>query len=118
MKRVLVSKDIDSNERQKTPLSQLINFGPVTLEEFHSMGFTTLGQLEALGWEDVCRKWVEHFPERLHVMAFVGVIATLEGIPWTKVTEAEKAPARRLVNELRREFGMPSVKPPKRKKRK
>lgn len=116
VKRILVPK-IDDSTNRKVPLSQLINFGPVTLAEFHSMGFATLDQLDALGWEEICRKWVQHFPERLNVAAFMGVIATLEGIPWTKVTEAEKAPARRLVNELRREYGMRPVKPARKKKK-
>jgi hypothetical protein len=49
------------------------------------MKLRTFGDLEDLGWEAVCRKWVEHYPERLNVNAFIGVIATLEGISWTKI---------------------------------
>jgi hypothetical protein len=83
-----------------------VNFGPVTLPEFHAMGLTTFGQLEDLGWEAVCRKWVEEFPERLNVNAFIGIIATLEGISWTKVSPSDRAQARRLVAKLKAEYGL------------
>lgn len=109
-KRKTISQ-IDSEETARaTPLSRLINFGPVTLPEFKAMGLTKYGQLEDLGWEAVCRKWVENFPERLNVNAFIGVIATLEGISWTKVSASDKAKARGLVNQLRQEYGMPDTK--------
>lgn len=109
-KRILISEIEDALERANTPLSRLINFGPVTLPEFEAIGIRTFGQLEELGWEEVCRRWVENFPERLNVNAFIGIIATFEGIPWTKISPSEKAQARRWVNELRREFGMPGAK--------
>ena len=105
-KRVLISQIEDEDERRSLPLEQLINFGPVTLAEFHSMKLRTFGQLEDLGWEEVCRKWVEHFPERLNVNAFVGVIATLEGISWTKVSSSDKAKARQLVRQITGELGI------------
>ena len=110
-KRKTVSQ-IDSAETARTtPLSKLVNFGPVTLQEFKTMGLTTYGQLESLGWEAVCRKWVENFPERLNVNAFIGVIATLEGISWTKASASDRAKARNLASDLRREYGMPVAKP-------
>lgn len=114
-KRILAPIDDDSVDSKKIPLSKLINFGPVTLSEFESMGIKTFGQLEAIGWENVCRKWVEYYPERLNVNAFIGIIATLEGISWTKITLSDKAKARNLVNELRQEYGMPPTKTPKKK---
>ena len=116
-KRKTVSQ-IESRETARaTPLSKLVNFGPVTLPEFKSMGISTFGQLEDLGWEAVCRKWVEHFPERLNANAFIGVIATLEGISWTKVSASDKARAKRLVNEIRLEYGLPSARPARSKRR-
>ncbi|MGE4233110.1 MAG: TfoX/Sxy family protein [Bacteriovoracia bacterium] len=111
---------IESPETARTmPLSKLLNFGPVTLPEFRAMGITTFGQLEDLGWEAVCRKWVEHFPERLNANAFLGVIATLEGISWTKVSASDKAKARGLVKALRQEYGFPPAprKTPKKHQR-
>jgi TfoX/Sxy family transcriptional regulator of competence genes len=116
-KRKTISQ-IDSAETARaTPLSRLVNFGPVTLPEFKTMGLTTYGELEDLGWEAVCRKWVENFPERLNANAFIGVIATLEGISWTRVSASDKARARGLVNELRREYGIPATKPKRKARR-
>lgn len=104
--RITVS-ELESNETARsTPLSRLVNFGPVTLREFTAMGLLTYGQLEDLGWEEVCRKWVESFPERLNVNAFIGVIATLEGIPWTRISKSDRAKARNLVSLLRQEYGI------------
>jgi TfoX/Sxy family transcriptional regulator of competence genes len=116
-KRVTVSEIESEAIARTTPLSRLINFGPVTRKELESIGISMFGHLEDLGWEEVCRRWVTQFPERLNVNAFTGIIATLEGMKWTKVTESEKAPARRLVNELRIEIGVPLVKKPRKRKR-
>lgn len=112
-KRTTVAEIESEAAARSTPLSRLINFGPVTRAELESIGIRTFGDIEDLGWEEVCRRWVTHFPERLNVNAFMGIIATLEGMKWTKVTESEKAPARRLVNELRQELGLPPVKKPR-----
>ena len=88
-----------------TPLDRVVNFGPVTLPEFAAIGITTVDQIERLGAEETCRRYVERFPERLNVNALVGVVATLEGVPWTKVSPGGKALARRIVDDLAAEFG-------------
>jgi hypothetical protein len=108
VKRITISQLESPEAARATPLARLINFGPVTLSELHAMGLTTYGQLEELGWQQVCRMWVENFPERLNVNAFIGVIATLEGIRWTEVSASDQAKARSLVDELRREYGLPA----------
>ena len=109
-RRKTVSQVAQGENARDLPLSKLVNFGPVTLKEFQAMGLTRFGQLEDLGWETVCRKWVEDFPERLNVNAFIGVIATLEGISWTKVTSSDRAKAKNLAAALRREYGLPPAK--------
>lgn len=114
-KRIVISEDDNKDE---TPISKLVNFGPVTLPEIESLGFHNLRDLRKMGWEDVCRKWVENYPERLNVNAFIGIIATLEGIPWTKITPSQRSSARSLVNHLRREIHKPPVKGPRPKRRK
>ncbi len=88
-----------------TPLAAVVNFGPVTLPELAAVGITTVDQLERLGPEEVCRRWVERYPERLNVNAIVGVVATLEGVPWTKVSAAGRAQARAIARELRGLYG-------------
>jgi hypothetical protein len=95
-----------------TPLADIVNFGPVTLPEYAALGLTTVDQLERLGAEEVCRRYVERFPERLNVNAVVGVVATLEGVPWTRVSPGGKALARRIVDDLRAEFGAVTLDQP------
>lgn len=87
-----------------TPLATVVNFGPVTLPEFTAIGITTVDQIERLGAEEVCRRWVERFPERLNGNAVVGVVATLEGVPWTRVSPGGRARARRIADDLRSLF--------------
>ena len=102
--------DLYTMKNTSTPLKRIKNFGPVTLPELESMGLTTLEQLRAIGWEDVCRRWVEYYPERLNANAFLGVIASIEGIVWTRATSEHRALARQLVVELRSEYRRPPVK--------
>lgn len=90
-----------------TPLASVVNFGPATLPEFEAIGITTVDQMERLGAEEVCRRYAERFPERLNVNAFVGVVATLEGVPWTRVSPGGRALARRIADDLRGLYGSP-----------
>ncbi|TAK30187.1 MAG: hypothetical protein EPO40_08735 [Myxococcaceae bacterium] len=90
-----------------TPLGDVVNFGPVTLPEFAAIGITTVDQIERLGAEEVCRRYVERFPERLNANAVVGVVATLEGVPWTRLSAGGRARARRIVADLKGLFGNP-----------
>lgn len=90
-----------------TPLDRVVNFGPVALPELAAVGITTVDQIERLGADEVCRRWVERYPERLNVNAVVGVVATLEGVPWTRVSADGRARARRIVEDLKAHFGKP-----------
>lgn len=97
----------DRNPGDATPLREVVNFGPATLPELAAIGITTVDQIERLGAEEVCRRWVERFPERLNVNAVVGVVATLEGVPWTRVSAGGRAAARRIVDDLKGVFRAP-----------
>jgi hypothetical protein len=96
--------------KERIPLKKIKNFGPVTLAEFESMGIEYLDQIEALGFEDTCRKWVQYYPERLNANAFLAVACTLDGVVWTKATSAHRRDAHALVAELRSEHGLPPAK--------
>lgn len=100
--------------KERTPLSEVKNFGPVCLAEFDSIGWKYLDQIERLGFEDTCRKWIQYFPERLNANAFLGIVCALDGIVWTKATPAHRRAAHGLARQLREEFG---VKQPKRSNR-
>lgn len=88
------------------PLKKVKNFGPVTLAEFESMGIYYLEEIEEMGFEETCRKWIEHFPDRLNANAFLGIACVIDGTTWTKATPTHRAMAHSLVSELRREMGM------------
>jgi hypothetical protein len=105
----------EADRSAPVPLGEVVNFGPVTLAEFESLGIVTLDQLEELGFEETARRWVERYPERLNVNAFIGLVATLDGVVWTRVNASQKAKARNLVNQMKRELGLPPVKPPRRR---
>lgn len=97
---------------KRVPLKGLKNFGPVTYSEFESMGILYLDQIQNLGFEDTCRKWVQYYPERLNANAFLGIACVLDGVIWTKATIEHRKIAKRLVAELRKDFGMPQVRKP------
>ncbi len=96
-----------------TPLHLVKNIGPVTLAEFEAMGIQTIEQIQKIGFERFCRKYVSFFPERLNANAFLGIICSIEGTVWTKATENQRAKAHSLVAEMRKELSLPL---PKRKK--
>ncbi len=102
--------------QKRIPLKGLKNFGPVTFAEFDSMGILYLDQIEKLGFEDTCRRWVQYYPERLNANAFLGIACTLDGVIWTNATSEHRRMAHALASQLRNEFGLPQVKRVKIKK--
>ena len=97
-------------------MNKVKNFGPVTFAEFESMGIFYLDQIEALGFEETCRKWVQYYPERLNANAFLGIACALDRTVWTQATELHRCQARALVHILRQEHHLPLVSKNKKKK--
>ncbi len=97
-------------DQNRIALKGLKNFGPVTHEEFDSMGIQYFDQIEKLGFEDTCRKWVHYYPERLNANAFLAIACTLDGIVWTEATAEHRRMAHSLVSQLRSEYNLPQVK--------
>ena len=87
-------------------ISKIKNFGPITSAELNSIGITTLEQIEKLGFEETCRKYVQFYPERLNANAFIGILCAIEGMVWTKATIAQRMRAKNLVLSLKLEFGV------------
>ncbi len=109
--RTLKSGESMATTSSRTPLRRVKNFGPVTSAELESIGLVYMDQLEALGFEDTCRKWVEFYPERLNANAFLGIICALEQTVWTKATPDQRAQAHGMVKLLRQEYKLPPAKP-------
>lgn len=97
-------------KKSQTPLSKVKNFGPVSPIEYESMGITTLEQIENIGFEDMCRKYVQYYPDRLNANAFLGIVCALEGTVWTKATASQRAKAKQMVAILRQEFHLKPTK--------
>jgi hypothetical protein len=68
-----------------------------------------------LGFEEVCRKYVTFYPERLNANAFLGIICSIENTVWTQSTPQQRQEARKMAQLLRIEFGLPNR--PRRSKR-
>ncbi len=102
--------------KRSTPLKKVKNFGPVTSTEFESMGLITLEQVKRLGFEEICRMWIQYYPERLNANAFLGVICSIEDTVWTKATSEQRQIAHSMVKLLRVEYDLPPAKKLRRKK--
>jgi TfoX C-terminal domain len=89
-------------KKNKTLLKNVKNFGPVTLAEFESIGLTSLEQIEELGFEESCRRYIETYPKRLNANAFLAILCALERTVWTQATPSQRAAAHRMTKKLKR----------------
>lgn len=72
------------------PIGQARNLGKVTARELKSVGIHTLGDLKKFGWKKACKKWVENYPARSHLMAIYAVIGAIEDIDVHDLSEAQR----------------------------
>ena len=84
-----------------TPIENARNLGPLTASELESIGISTLEQLRDLGWETVCIRYAEAYPERLNLNAFTSVIGAIEDRDWRAINSDSKARARELIRRLK-----------------
>lgn len=104
-------------KKERTPLNKVTNFGPVTLAEFEAMGIIFLEEIESMFFEEICRRWVQYFPDRLNANAFLGIACAIDGISWTKATSEHRGLAHSLVSQLRKEYFLPPAKKTKPRQR-
>jgi hypothetical protein len=78
------------------------NLGPTTRRELRRISVRSRDDLAGLGWQEVCLRWVELFPQRLNLNAFAAIIGAMEDVDWRAIDPAKKEEARLLVNKLRR----------------
>lgn len=86
-----------------TPIEEAINIGPLTGAELRSVGISSLEDLQEIGWEQVCRRWCEAFPERLHAMAAYALLGAEREINLLNLTKKERVAAKNLIQALKRE---------------
>lgn len=80
------------------------NLGPVTAAELAAVGFHTAADVLAVGWREVCRRWVEAFPERFHLTAFYAVIGAERDVLFSALDAQVRAEARAFKAALAKEL--------------
>jgi hypothetical protein len=83
--------------------------GPITAAELESLGIDSVERLQVLGCEQAFLRWVEAYPARLNVNAAVGLVAAELGVSWLNLGARDRARAVKMVNEVRREWGLSMV---------
>ncbi|MCB0366937.1 MAG: TfoX/Sxy family DNA transformation protein [Bdellovibrionaceae bacterium] len=84
-----------------TPIADARNLGPVTADELASIGILSLEEMIDMGWEEVCIRYVEAYPERLNLNAFTAIIGAIENQDWRKVDSATKIEAKLLIKKIK-----------------
>ena len=92
-----------SNE---TPLAKGVKLKPRIVAELESLGFVTMGDLRAVEWTELCRRWLGTYRDGPSLNAVILIIAALEGISWTRAKLEYRASVQRHVRRLRRELGI------------
>lgn len=69
--------------------------------ELNSIGIKTFEQMQELGWEEICERWVQFYPERANLNAFAAIIGALQDRDWRKITPDSKVQAKRLLRQLK-----------------
>ena len=83
------------------PLENARNIGPVSAAELDFIGIRTVAQMRDYGWEEVCVRWAEAFPSRIHVNAFLAVIGAIEDVDWRRVDPELRRQAVALARRLK-----------------
>ncbi|MDD9952137.1 MAG: TfoX/Sxy family DNA transformation protein [Zetaproteobacteria bacterium] len=86
---------------KSTKIAAARNLGPVTAAEMETFGITHLEQIEEMGWEVFMERYVRHFPQRLHLTAFLAVIGALHDQDWRQVDVSEKKRAQKMILALK-----------------
>lgn len=82
-------------------ISDLKNLGPASEKVFHKAGIKTVAQFVKLGWKGAMKKLAKSDSKNIHAMFAYAVIGALNNRQWSGISEAEKAEARKFMNELR-----------------
>ena len=78
------------------------NLGPVSAAEMQALGVEYLDQIEEMGWEEFCIRYVELFPSRLNLNAFTAIIGALHDQDWRSVDPGLKSEAKQLIARIKK----------------
>jgi hypothetical protein len=82
-----------------TPIASLRNLGPAMEAAFARAGIASAEALHGLGADDAYARLMES-GHRPHFMAYLALVAGLQGRPWTDVAAPEKAALRARFDHL------------------
>ena len=90
------------NPSSRVPIAKARNLGPTSAAEMDAMGIHFLDQIEKMGWEEFCTRYVELFPHRLNLNAFTAIIGALENQDWRRLDPDLKAQAKALIRNIKK----------------
>lgn len=86
---------------KRIPIAKARNLGPISASEMEAMGILFLDQIEEMGWEDFCIRYVELYPHRLNLNAFTAIIGAIEDQDWRSIDSYLKAEAKMLLRRIK-----------------
>jgi len=85
----------------KTLIKDAKNLGPIVSAELEAIDIIYLEQLQKMGWQDSCVKYVEYYPSRLNLNAFCAIIGAINNQDWRKVDSNLKLEAKKLIRNIK-----------------
>jgi hypothetical protein len=79
----------------------VVNITPALVIELEAMGFHSLEDLQALGWEKLCLKYSKVHPTKLTPEFFTLLLAVVHNIPLRKVTKEKIKKAEKLCKKAK-----------------
>jgi hypothetical protein len=87
--------------KNKTPIINARNLGPVSAQILESVGVSTLEELKKRGWQKVAFEVSQAHPGFLNLNMFRALIGACLDCDWREIPENDLAEARSLMKALR-----------------
>jgi DNA transformation protein len=84
-----------------SPIEDARNLGPISGQEFRSIGIDTVEKLVEIGWREACLRLVDRYPKRINLNAFTAIIGATTGEDWRNVDPELKKEAQVLLKSLK-----------------
>lgn len=102
--RMFADEPAAARVRSAKKISDLRNLGPVSEQGFRAAGIRTVDQFVKLGWQKAMAKLVRHNPKSCHSLYAYALIGALKNQDWNRISEEDKAAARKHCAELRKKI--------------
>lgn len=85
----------------KTPLKKVANMTPALVIELEALGYHSLEDLQAVGWEKLCRLYSKTHSSKFTPEFFTLLFAIVNNLPMRKVTKENVKKATRLHKKIK-----------------